>query len=337
MLSAELPVLDATDIGFRDELGLPDRPRSTRVGQLITAAILGLPFIGVIVAVVTLFGRGVTVLDLVLGAIFYAIAGHGVTAGFHRMGAHRSFVAKRWTKIVLIVAGSLAFEGGVIGWVANHRRHHAYTDIAGDPHSPYLDDHDTWSRTRGALHAHMGWLLHCEESDPNIWAPDLVADRDLVVISRLFPALCLCSLAAPTLIGWAVTGSASGAIGGLVWGGLVRIFLLQHATFAVNSACHLWGTRPFRTREHDRARNFAPLALLAMGENWHNLHHSNPKFARHGAERGQLDSTARIIRLLESAGFVSEVYWPSAAALHERRRSVAEPNHLITGAAQSRR
>lgn len=323
MTSAEVPVLNATGSRIASDLEVSDDRPSKRIQRLITAAILVAPFIGVVVAAVSLFGRGVTALDLALGVAFYGIAGHGVTAGYHRMAAHRSFVATRWTKILLSVAGSLAFEGGVIGWVANHRRHHAYTDVAGDPHSPHIDDHATWSRARGAFHAHMGWLLRCDETDVNRWAPDLLADPDLVAISRLFPALCLLSLGAPALIAWAVTGSVSGALGGLVWGGLVRIFLLQHATFAVNSACHIWGTRPFRTRENDRATNFAPLAVLAMGENWHNLHHSNPTFARHGVDRGQLDSTARFIRFLELGGLVSEVRWPSPAAIDSRR--VLEP------------
>ncbi len=187
-------------------------PVVRRSQQIITALLLLAPFAGVLTAIVWLFGRGVTVLDLGLLVVFYAISGHGLTAGYHRMLAHRGFVATRGTKIGLCVAGSLGFEGAAIGWVANHRRHHAYTDIAGDPHSPHLDRHARWSRTRGALHAHVGWLFGADGTDANRWAADLVADRDLVLISRLFPLFCIVSLGAPALIGWAViSGTAAGA------------------------------------------------------------------------------------------------------------------------------
>jgi stearoyl-CoA desaturase (delta-9 desaturase) len=296
-----------------------------RLGRLqlaITLLILLGPLVGVVAAAMSLIGHFPTILDIVLAVVFYTIAGHGVTAGFHRLFAHRSFHARRSVKIALALAGSLAFEGAVIGWVANHRRHHAYTDRIGDPHSPHLRGATPWAQLRGALHAHIGWLLQGQATDAKRWAPDLTGDPDLVLIDRLFPLLCVVSLGAPTLIGWAVTGTASGALGAFIWAGLVRVFVLQHATFAVNSACHIWGSRPFTTRPTDRATNFAPLAVFSMGENWHNLHHSLPRSARHGVERGQLDSTARLIRLLELGGLVSEVRWPSSETLEARRRVV---------------
>lgn len=292
-----------------------------RVQALVTALVVLGPLVGVVAAVVSLFGHGVDALDLGLAVVFYAIAGHGVTAGFHRMLAHRGFKARRGTKIALSVAGSLAFEGAAIGWVANHRQHHAYTDRVGDPHSPHLGGDAPWSKVKGALHAHVGWLFEIRTTDVARWAPDLAADRDLVVVSKLFPVLCVVSLGLPALLGWAISGTAAGALGAFVWAGLVRVFVLQHATFAVNSVCHIWGSRPFRTRSDDRATNFAPLALLSMGENWHNLHHSNPRLARHGVDRRQLDSTARLIRLLELAGLVSQVRWPTREQLDAKRNA----------------
>jgi stearoyl-CoA desaturase (delta-9 desaturase) len=294
-------------------------PAPGRVQALVTALIVFGPLAGVVAAIVSLFGHGVDALDLVLAVVFYAIAGHGVTAGFHRMLAHRGFKARRGTKIALSIAGSLAFEGAAIGWVANHRQHHAYTDRPGDPHSPHLGDGGPWSKTKGAIHAHVGWLFDDRTTDVARWAPDLAADRDLVVISNLFPVFCVVSLGLPALLGWAISGTAAGALGAFVWAGLVRVFVLQHATFAVNSVCHIWGKRPFRTRSADRATNFAPLALLSMGENWHNLHHSNPRLARHGVDRRQLDSTARFIRLLELVGLVSQVRWPTREQLDAKR------------------
>lgn len=304
------------------------------LGQLaITALIIFGPLLGIAAAAAAAFGHGVTATDLVLAVVCYAIAGHGVTAGYHRLFAHRGFTARRWVKITLAVAGSLALEGSLISWVANHRRHHAYTDRPGDPHSPYAYGTAPWARTRGVLHAHVGWLFRRQPTNEAHWAPDLLADPDLVVISRAFPVLGVVSLGAPALVGWALTGTLAGAVGGFVWGGLVRVFLLHHSTFAVNSACHIWGKRPFVTREGDLATNFAPLALLAMGENWHNSHHADPRLARHGVDRWQLDSTARLIWLLERAGAINAVRWPDRARLDRRRRTVPggarvrEPEH----------
>ncbi|MHB8451337.1 MAG: acyl-CoA desaturase [Mycobacteriales bacterium] len=307
----------------RTEPGKPTWPvpgRQTSVQRTITAVIVFGPLVGVVAAAVALFDHGVTIVDLVLLVVFYAGTGHGISAGYHRLFAHRSFKAARWLKLTLATAGSLAFEGSVNSWVASHRRHHAYTDRNGDPHSPYAYGVTPWARSRGALHAHIGWLFQGQPSDEAHWAPDLVSDPDLVTISRLFPALCVASLVLPGLIGWAVAGTPAGAFGGFIWGGLVRVFLLHHSTFAVNSACHLWGKRPFSTRPADRATNFAPLAVLSLGENWHNLHHSLPTLARHGVDRGQLDSTARLIWLLERTGAVWAVRWPDAATIERHRQ-----------------
>jgi len=287
----------------------------------ITALVVFGPLAGVAVAAGALFNHGVTLLDLVLAATFYAVTGHGLTAGYHRLLTHRSFKATRGVRLTLAIAGSMAFEGSVNSWVANHRRHHAHTDTEGDPHSPYAYGSTPWARTRGAVHAHVGWLFQGQTADEDHWAPDLVADRDMALITRLFPVLCVASLAAPTMLGWAFTGTLAGALGGLVWGGLVRVFLLHHSTFAVNSACHLWGKRPFVTRDGDRATNFAPLAVLAMGESWHNLHHSIPTSARHGVDRWQVDSTARLIWILERLHLAWDVRWPDPATLDLRRRT----------------
>jgi stearoyl-CoA desaturase (delta-9 desaturase) len=314
-----------TDAGSAEAIGgdgatLPPDPNL--VGQLVTGLIIFGPILGIVAAATGLFHRGVTVLDLVLLVIFYAVSGHGLTAGFHRMLTHRAFKPTRWVKITLSVCGSLGFEGSVNGWVANHRRHHAFTDRPGDPHSPYEYGSTGWDAVKGAMHAHLGWLLQGQVTDERRWAPDLLADRDLVVISNLFPLWCALSLALPTLIAWLWTGTLAGAIGGLIWGGLIRMFLLHHCTFAVNSACHLWGNRPFKTAVTDRATNFAPLFLMSMGENWHNLHHSAPTLARTGVDRGQIDSTGRLIWLLERVGAISEVRWPVASRLAQRRVEV---------------
>lgn len=299
---------------------VPQPPtRQPPLQRAITLLVVFGPLAGVALAAIALFRHGASALDLVLLAVLYLVTGHGLTAGFHRLFTHRSFKARRGVRLALALAGSLAFEGSVNSWVANHRRHHAHTDVAGDPHSPYAYGSAPWARTRGALHAHIGWLFQGQHADEAHWAPDMLADRDMRLVSRLFPALCVVSLALPALLGWAVTGTFAGAFGGFVWGGLVRVFLLHHSTFAVNSACHLWGKRPFATRDGDRATNFAPLALLSMGENWHNAHHASPTSARHGVDRWQLDSTARLIWLFERLGFAWDVRWAADTPLERRR------------------
>jgi stearoyl-CoA desaturase (delta-9 desaturase) len=283
-------------------------PAST-LQRAITALLVVGPLVGLIFALTMLFGHGVSLFDLILGVSFYVVAGHGVTVGFHRFFTHRAFKAGRGLKIALALAGSLAFEGSVNSWVANHRRHHAFTDQRGDPHSPYLVGSSLSQRIRGGIHAHVGWLFEAQPTDEVRWAGDLTRDRDLVIISRLFPALCVVSVGLPALAGWLFTGTASGALEAFLWAGLVRIFVLHHSTFAVNSVCHIWGRRPDATRATDRSTNFAPLAILSMGESWHNTHHSNPSLARFGRQRGQLDSSARVIRILEATGLVYDVRW----------------------------
>jgi stearoyl-CoA desaturase (Delta-9 desaturase) len=290
--------------------------------QVVTGVLVVAPLLGVVAAAAGVFSPRITLLDVILAVCFYVVSGHGLTAGFHRMLTYRSFKAARWVKISLAVAGSLGMEGSVISWVANHRRHHAYTDKKGDPHSPYEYGSGMRNQVRGAVHAHVGWLFKSQPTEEARWAPDLVKDKDLAAISRMFPLLGVASLGLPMVIGWVVTRTWVGALGGLVWGGLIRVFVLHHATFSVNSVCHLWGLRPFTTRADDRSRNFAPLAVLAMGENWHNLHHSCPTLARHGVDRHQLDSTARLIWILQRFGAVWDVKWATLEMLDRLRRPI---------------
>jgi stearoyl-CoA desaturase (delta-9 desaturase) len=290
--------------------------------QAITALLVFGPLAGAVIAAIALFRDEASVADLIIAAVLYVVTGHGLSAGYHRMCTHRAFRARRAVRIALVLAGSLAFEGGVLGWSASHRRHHAYTDVEGDPHSPHRSGSSARGQLRGALHAHVGWLFRPPPEERARWIPDLLADPDLVLLDRLFPLWCAVSLALPALLGFAVTGTVRGMLGGFLWGGLVRVFILQQATFAVNSACHLWGRQPFRTRRGDEARNLALLTLFAFGDNWHNLHHALPRLARHGVDRHQWDSTARLISILERCSLVSEVRWPERALLESRRREL---------------
>jgi stearoyl-CoA desaturase (delta-9 desaturase) len=237
--------------------------------------------------------------DLVVLAITYTLTGLGITVGYHRLFTHRSFKTGRSVRALLAVLGSMAVEGPVIDWVATHRKHHRFSDRPGDPHSPHVGQAPGWrGALRGLVHAHIGWIFRGKDrANPARYAKDLLADRDLRFISRTFPLWVLAGLALPFGLGVALTGTVAGGLGGLLWGGAVRVALLHHATFSINSLCHVFGRRPFATG--DESRNLAWLAPLAFGEAWHNNHHAFPTSARHGLGRRQLDPSAAIISGLE--------------------------------------
>jgi stearoyl-CoA desaturase (delta-9 desaturase) len=237
--------------------------------------------------------------DLVVFAIVYLLSGLGITVGYHRLFTHRSFKTTRVVRAVFAVLGSMAVEGPVIDWVATHRKHHDFSDQPGDPHSPHVDVEPGWrGAVKGLAHAHVGWVFRGgDRANPARYARDLIADRDMQVISRLFPLWVLAGLGLSFGLGVALTGSVIGGLTGLLWGGGARIFLLHHATFSINSLCHFFGRRPFRTG--DESRNLAWLAPITFGESWHNNHHAFPTSAAHGVGRGQLDFGAWAIRMLE--------------------------------------
>jgi len=280
-----------------------ERSRATLVQHLVTAVLVLGPLAAVACGVPLLWGRVVHLRDLVLAVVLYAVTGHGVTVGFHRMFTHRSFKPSRALKIVLGVFGSMALEGSIISWVANHRRHHMFSDQEGDPHSPHGRGGGLAGQLRGFGHAHVGWLFESDSTSADRFVPDLVRDRDVAVLSRLFPLFALASLAIPFAAGWGLSGTVAGGLSALLWAGLVRMAMLHHVTWSVNSVCHMFGRRPFAAK--DRSTNFAPMAILSMGESWHNFHHAFPSAARHGAERGQLDSSAWCIRPVEWAGWAT--------------------------------
>jgi stearoyl-CoA desaturase (delta-9 desaturase) len=236
---------------------------------------------------------------LLVLAITYTLSGLGVTVGYHRLFTHRSFKTTRTMRALLAVLGSMAVEGPLIEWVATHRKHHRFSDQPGDPHSPHLDHAPGWRGTlRELAHAHVGWMFRGKDmANPDRYATDLLADRDMRFISRTFPLWVAIGLALPFGLGFALTGSLAGGLTGLLWGGAVRIFLLHHATFSINSLCHSFGRRPFATS--DQSHNLAWLAPLAFGEAWHNNHHAFPTSARHGLGRRQFDPSAWLISALE--------------------------------------
>ena len=266
------------------------------------------PFLALVAIVPMLWGHGIGWTDLLLTAVFYVVSGTGITVGFHRYFTHGAFKANRALKIYLAIAGTLAIEGPVIRWVADHRRHHAFSDRDGDPHSPWRFGESMAGLTKGLWFAHIGWLFDTEQTNQDKYTPDLLADPDLVRIDRQFPAWVAVSMLGPALLGGLISWSFAGALTAFFWASLVRVALLHHVTWSINSICHMVGERPYASR--DRSANFWPLALLSFGESWHNSHHADPTCARHGVDRGQLDISARTIWLFERAGWATDVRWP---------------------------
>ncbi len=287
--------------------------------RLVLKTFLLVPFAALLIAVPLVWGWGMTWTDLALAAAFYVFATLGVTVGYHRYFTHGAFKASRPLRVALTIAGSMAVQGSVIFWVASHRRHHAFADREGDPHSPWLFGTSPSALLRGFWHAHMGWMFSREVTNADRFAPDLVADRDLRVVNRYFWLWITLSLALPAVLGGLLSWSWWGVVTAFFWAGLVRIAFLHHVSWSVNSICHLIGERPFASR--DKAANFWPLALLSMGESWHNSHHADPTCARHGVLRGQVDISARVIRTFEQLGWATDVRWPRADRLAAKRSS----------------
>ncbi|MFD3543101.1 acyl-CoA desaturase [Streptomyces sp. NPDC058662] len=290
------------------------------VEQIALLLFITVPFVAVLAAVPLAWGWGVSWLDLGLMVFMYFLACHGITIGFHRYFTHGSFKAKRPLRIALAVMGSMAVEGPLVRWVADHRKHHKYSDHEGDPHSPWRFGETLPALMKGLWWAHIGWLFDEEQTDQQKYAPDLIKDPAIRRISRDFIFWTMLSLAIPPLVGGLVTMSWWGAFTAFFWGSLVRVALLHHVTWSINSICHAVGKRPFKSR--DRSGNVWWLAVLSCGESWHNLHHADPTSARHGVLRGQVDSSARLIRWFEQLGWATDVRWPSQERVDARRREI---------------
>jgi stearoyl-CoA desaturase (delta-9 desaturase) len=296
------------------------RRRSTPETLVVKLFIL-IPFVALVAAVPMLWGWGLGWTDVGLAAGFYLLTALGVTVGYHRHFTHGAFKAKGPLRIALAVAAGMASQGSVIAWVADHRRHHAFSDRDGDPHSPWRFGRSPAAIAKGFWYAHMGWLFERDVTNSERFAPDLLADRNIRLVDKLFIPLTVVSLVLPGVLGGVITLSWWGAITAFFWAGLVRIAFLHHVTWSINSICHMVGSRPFVSR--DNAANFWPLAILSMGESWHNSHHADPTCARHGVLRGQLDISARLIWIFEKLGWATDVRWPKPERLAAKRVSTA--------------
>ncbi len=282
-------------------------------------AITVVPFIGLTLAIIGLWGWGVTARDLWIAFGLYLVSGLGITVGYHRLLTHKSFDAPPSVRAAWATAGSLAVQGSCIDWVATHRRHHAYSDKYGDPHSPHIQAEEGIKGTlKGLWHSHIGWLWRPAGTVKETWAPDLLAEPGVAAVNRHFGWIVLTSFLIAPVLGFALTGSVAAALTAFLWGSLVRIFFLHHVTWSINSICHYFGTRPYDS--HDQSRNNPVMGLLAFGEGWHNAHHAFPASARHGLRWWEFDSSWMVIKGMELVGLARNIKLPSQTHLQARKR-----------------
>ncbi|MBA2516682.1 MAG: acyl-CoA desaturase [Solirubrobacterales bacterium] len=303
-------------------------PGTSSLERRITVTAVVLPFVGFLAALWLLWGGAVTGLDLGIMAVMYILVGFGVTIGFHRLFTHRSFEAKPWLRALLAVLGSMSIQGAVIHWVADHRKHHTFTDEEGDPHSPHTHGAPGWRGVvKGLWHSHMGWLFDGERTSASRFAPDLKKDPLIRKIDSLFPVWALLGLAIPFLLGFALSGGdLIAGVTAFVWAGLVRVFLLHHATWSVNSICHMYGEQPFAIK--DQSRNNWMVAFVSLGEGWHHSHHAFPTSARHGLQRLQFDPSFALISGFERMGWAWNVKSPKPEQVEAKRRTDAFEQEL---------
>ena len=306
----------------------------TRTEKIANLGAMVIPFLATGAAIVLLWNQAVSATDLLILAVMYVLTAGGITVGYHRLLTHRSFQTSKPLEYAFALLGSMAVQGPVNSWVADHRKHHAHTDEEGDPHSPHVGHGDGIGGVlRGLWHAHTGWLLR--EQGRARWeryAPDLAEDQGMRFISRHFVALIGLSLLLPALAGYVLSGGRLlGAATGLLWGGLVRIFLVHHVTWSVNSICHFLGTRRFQTDDH--STNVFWLALPSLGESWHHNHHAFPRSAVHGLRRWELDPSALVISAMEKLGLARNVVRIPTERQLQKARDAAEGADLSAGAA----
>jgi stearoyl-CoA desaturase (Delta-9 desaturase) len=290
--------------------------------RIITAVVTVAPVVAMLAVGWQLWADLLHWSDVAVFAVMYVATGLGITVGFHRYLTHRSFRTSRPLRAVLAILGSAAIEGPVISWVADHRKHHRFSDREGDPHSPHVGHEGGWKGAlAGLAHAHLGWLfVHTQRAARLRYAPDLVKDPIVSFVDRTFLLWALGGLAAAFGLGWAIGGTLFAALTGLLWGGGVRMLVVHHVTYSINSLCHFFGRRRFATPDH--SRNLLWLAVPSFGESWHNNHHAFPTSAFHGLRRWELDPSALVIRGLEGVGLVWDVVRIEPA--RQARKAVAE-------------
>ena len=306
----------------------PPAERMPRLQQVVMFCSVVGPFVGLIAAIILLWrphssGIGIGWPEVIVMGAMYALMGFGVTIGFHRLLTHRAFETHRPVRFALAICGSAAAQGMLIRWCATHRRHHQVSDRDGDPHSPHLYGDGLFARLRGMFHAHVGWCFDTDRPDLGRSVTDLRGDPALLVIDQLYFFWIAMGLLVPGVILGVYYRSWHGFVSGLVWGGLVRICLMQHVTWSINSVCHVWGKRPFKTADHS-TNNF-PIAIVSLGEGWHNNHHAFPASARHGLRWWQFDASYVVIKLMGWLGLAWDIRVPPISAMNAKLKATSLP------------
>jgi len=297
---------------------VPAAPATLGV-RLAVLAVVIIPFLALAGAIVLLWGAPFHWYYLAMFGVMYTLSTLGIGVGYHRLFTHKSFEAKPFVRLILAVFGSTAVEGPVIKWVATHRMHHQHADVPGDPHSPHGEDRPgVWGVLTGFWHAHVGWLFDADPVNLDRYVPDLLKDRGVQFVHRTFLLWVILGLLIPAALGGLLTGTWWGVLLGFLWGGLVRVLVVHHVTWSINSVCHLWGTRPFATR--DESRDNPIFGVLAFGEGWHNAHHAFPTSARHGLAWWKFDLNYLIIRTLALLGLARNIRIPPPERIAAGRR-----------------
>ncbi len=315
----QIPVAEVTAIPVANPLAeLPPREQAPLAVRLVIFFAIFVPLLGVVAAPFFFWGWGFHWADLGLLLGMYLLTALGITVGFHRLFVHRSFETYTWEKFIWAILGSMAVQGGLFQWVGMHRRHHQFSDTADDPHSPHHEGHGVLGALRGFWHAHIGWFFEANPPDLERYVADLKHSRALRVANALMPLWVTLGLVVPAVLGGVITLSWGGVWTGLIWGGLVRIFLVHQVTWSINSACHLWGFRTYKS--DDDSRNNLLFGILGMGEGWHNTHHAFPTSARHGLRWWQIDVSYWVIRTMALLGLAWNLKLPTAEAQAKERR-----------------
>jgi len=323
--TAELPTTltaPAVPVSRDDEVHDHDHDGEHEVGvtfRVVNLLGVTLPFVGFIVAMVLLWGVAFNWIYLALLAVMYIGTAIGITVGYHRYFTHRSFKTNRVVEATLAILGSMAVEGSVLQWAAVHRSHHQHSDEEHDPHSPHGHGTSLWGMAKGMYHAHLGWMFWSARPGLERYVVDLEQDPLIRWVSRRWWVWTIAGFILPAILGGLLTWSWTGVLLGFLWGGPVRVVLVHHVTWSINSVCHIWGSKPFKS--HDESRNNAIFGVLAMGEGWHNNHHAFPTSARHGLRWWQIDVSYMIIRGLAMVGLASDVRVPSAERIAAKRRT----------------
>ncbi|MFN7021723.1 MAG: acyl-CoA desaturase [Phycisphaerales bacterium] len=291
--------------------------RAPLLNRVLSMTAIIAPFLGLVAAMVMLWGVAFNWVYLAVLVVGYFATGFGITIGYHRLFTHRSFQTSRFMTAVLGILGSMTVEGSILDWVATHRRHHQHSDGEDDPHSPHGHEGGIRGFLKGFTHAHIGWFFTANHPDLRRYVKDLEGDALVRRVSNLFPLWAALGIILPGVVAGLVTMSWVGALLGVLWGGAVRIFLVHHVTWSINSACHIWGAQPFRS--HDESRNNPVFGLLAFGEGWHNNHHAFPTSAKHGLAWWQFDSSWLLIWAMAKIGLVWNVRVPSAERIESKR------------------